>query len=380
MGLAQFGDQPGRCWVSLTTWWGQGAMVLGSALASVRGATRGDHAWVSTPAWARAALTHPCFTGLSRQHLAELTVELAEPWTAAYQAALQQRRGHPRRRAAGAGPHHRLGFCDRVLVTLVVLRFQLPHQALAVLYGVDRATVTRAVHQIRPLLARRGFAAPDAPGVRLHTLADVFAYAAAHRVQLRIDGTETQVRRPRANRAGRRAFVSGKKKQNTIKTTTISDGHGRTLWAGAVRPGRMHDQTAVNTEGIQDLLRRHPMVTATVDAGYRGLAKAFPDQVHARPPNQASMRQPSRSPATNSRASSSPRGGSVSSMPSPSPNSGGRCSAGSDAASTTRRPTWPSPGSSLTGPPAADGTVALSDHPVRLPPLRRPKTTDHGHG
>jgi hypothetical protein len=264
---------------------GEGAVVLGIALASVRGATRGDHAWVSTPAWARAALTHPCFTGLPRQHLAALTVELAEPWTAAHQAALQQRRGHPRRRAAGAGPHHRLGFCDRVLVTLVILRFQLPHQALAVLYGVDRATVTRAVHQIRPLLARRGFAAPDAPGVRLHTLADVFAYAAAHRVQLRIDGTETQVRRPRANRAGRRAFVSGKKKQNTIKTTTISDGHGRTLWAGAVRPGRMHDQTAVNTEGIQDLLRRHPMVTATVDAGYRGLAKAFPDQVHAPPPN-----------------------------------------------------------------------------------------------
>src|SRR4030095_7938063 len=102
----------------------------------------------------------------------------------------------------------------------------------------------------------------------------------AHGVQVRIDGTETQVRRPRANRAGRRAFVSGKKKQNTIKTTTIADGHGRTLWVGAVRPGRMHDQTAVNTEGIQDLLRRHPMVTATVDAGYPGRA-------HARPPTRS---------------------------------------------------------------------------------------------
>ena len=79
-------------------------MVLGIALASVRGATWSDHAWVSTPAWARAALTHPCLTGLPRQHLAELTVELAEPWTAAHQAALQQRRGHPRRRAAGTGP------------------------------------------------------------------------------------------------------------------------------------------------------------------------------------------------------------------------------------------------------------------------------------
>lgn len=147
----------------------------------------------------------------------------------------------------------------------------------------------------------------------------MFAYAAAHGIQLRIDATETQVRRPRANRVGRRAFVSGKQKQNTVKTTTISDGHTRALWAGAVRPGRMHDQTAAKTEGVQDLLRQHPMVTATVGAGYQGLAKAFPNQVHAPPPNPARTRQPSRSPSTRSLASSSPRGESVSSMPSPSP-------------------------------------------------------------
>jgi hypothetical protein len=82
---------------------------------------------------------------------------------------------------------------------------------------------------------------------------------------------------------GRRAFVSGKRKQNTIKTTTISDGLGRTLWAGAVRPGRMHDQTAVKTEGIEALLDQYPTVTARVDTGYRGLAKAFPDRVCAPP-------------------------------------------------------------------------------------------------
>jgi hypothetical protein len=117
-----------------------------------------------TPAWARAALSNRVCTGLSRQHLADLTVELADPWTAAHQSALRQRRGHPRRRAPGAGPHHRLGFADRVLVTLVILRFQLPYQALAVLYGVDRATVTRAVGEVRPLLAARGFAVPGQPG------------------------------------------------------------------------------------------------------------------------------------------------------------------------------------------------------------------------
>jgi hypothetical protein len=51
---------------------------------------------VFTPAWARTALTHRVFTGLSRRHLADLIDELADPWTAAHQGALRQRRGHPR--------------------------------------------------------------------------------------------------------------------------------------------------------------------------------------------------------------------------------------------------------------------------------------------
>jgi hypothetical protein len=46
---------------------------------------------------------------------------------------------------------------DRVIVTLVVLRFQLPHAALPELYRLDRSTVTRAVHEIRPLLVACGF-------------------------------------------------------------------------------------------------------------------------------------------------------------------------------------------------------------------------------
>ena len=236
-----------------------------------------------TPTWVRAALSHPCFTGIARQHLGALIAELADPWTAQHQAALARRRGHRRRRATGAGPHHRLALCDRVLVTLVHLRLQLPHQALAVLFGVDRCTVTRAIGEVRPLLARRGFAVPDQPGLRLRTLADVVAYANACGVELRLDGTETQVRRPRAHRPGRRAFVSGKRKQNTIKPTVCSDGTGRTLWAGAVRPGRMHDHTAVKTEGIWDLLQQHPRVKVRVDEGYRGLATAFPEQVTAPP-------------------------------------------------------------------------------------------------
>ena len=55
------------------------------------------------------------------------------------------------------------------------------------------------------------------------------------------------------------------------------------MWAGAFRPGRMHDQTALRTEGIADLFEQFPQVKAKVDAGYRGLAKQFPDQVQAPP-------------------------------------------------------------------------------------------------
>jgi RNA polymerase sigma factor (sigma-70 family) len=193
---------------------------------------------------------------------------------------------------------------------------------------------------------------PGLPGLRLRTLADVFAYAAAHGVELRIDATETQVRRPRANRPGRRAFVSGKRKQNTTKTATVSDGRGRTLWAGAVRPGRMHDQTAVKTDGIWDLFQQYPTVTAQVDTGYRGLAKALPIGCAPHRSHRPKTRPPSRWSPTRRQASTSRPGGSVSSTPSPSTSSGGPCNAISDAARPTPRPTWPSPAWSPTGQPA----------------------------
>ncbi|CAM5687279.1 transposase family protein [Streptomyces griseorubiginosus] len=234
-----------------------------------------------TKKWARAALTHPAFCGVSRAHLGDLIEELADLWLVRCESELRERRGAERQREAGAGPKHNLVFTDRLLVTLVHLRTGLPHAAL---YGIARSTISRAIGETRPLLAMRGFTVPDHhSGARLRTLADVFAYAEAAGIRLRIDGAETQVRHPKAGRPGRRAFISGKKKQNTIKTTTISDGQGRLLWSGADRPGRMHDQTAMRTEGIAEQFRLRPKVTAEVDEGYRGLANEFPDQISAPP-------------------------------------------------------------------------------------------------
>jgi hypothetical protein len=163
---------------------------------------------------------------------------------------------------------------DRLILTLAHLRLGMPHDALAVAFNVDRSTVTRAIGQVRPLLAGRGCALPC--GIWLRTLADVFAYAAAEGVTLRLDATEVRVRRPRDGRAGRKAFVSGKLKQNTIKATVISDEYGATLFAGGCRPGRMHDTTAARVEGIDAQLDAYPQAKVLVDAGYQGLAKEHP--------------------------------------------------------------------------------------------------------
>jgi hypothetical protein len=101
-----------------------------------------------------------------RVGLGKLVAELAEVRLAAEEGRLRERRGHDRLRAPGASPDHDLVFVDRVIVTLVVLRFQLPHAALAVFHGVDCSTITPAVREVRPLLVARGFAIWGHPDLR----------------------------------------------------------------------------------------------------------------------------------------------------------------------------------------------------------------------
>ncbi|MFF1347364.1 transposase family protein [Streptomyces sp. NPDC058322] len=100
-----------------------------------------------------------------------------------------------------------------------------------------------------------------------------------------MDGTETQVRRPRAGRPGRKRS-SPARRSRTPPRPPPSATAGRLLWSGAARPGRMHDQTAMRTESIAEQLCLHPQVKAKVDEGYRGLANDFPNQ------NQAPPRKP----------------------------------------------------------------------------------------
>ncbi len=126
----------------------------------------------------RATLSHPALTGMSRQHLGDLIVELAGPQEAQREQARHQRRGSERRRAAGAGPRPKLTNADRILATVLYLRKLCTQAVLGELFAVDRSRVTEAIREIRPLLEEHGPAITPATA-RFPAPADLIAFLAA---------------------------------------------------------------------------------------------------------------------------------------------------------------------------------------------------------
>ncbi|MDG9687853.1 transposase [Streptomyces sp. DH18] len=187
-------------------------------------------------------------------------------WHERHQAKLTSR---PRERAVGAGAKHRVVFVDRLLAMLVHLRHGVTHDVLACWFGVDRSTITRAIGEIRPLLAERG--CTISPGVRLRTLAEVIDHLGASGQTGIIDGTEIRVRRPAAGRKDRDTFISGKNKQNAVKTMVLTDQNGRVLFSSPARPGSCADITHARQSGLVKLLADGPVVEILADAGYQGL-------------------------------------------------------------------------------------------------------------
>ncbi|MFD9744078.1 transposase family protein [[Kitasatospora] papulosa] len=169
----------------------------------------------------------------------------------------------------GAGAKHRMVFIDRLLATLVHLRHGVTHHVLACWFGADRSTVTRAIGEVRPLLAERG--CTISPGVRLRTLAEFVDHLGQAGKTGIIDGTENQIRRPAIGRKDRDKFISGKNKQNAVKAMVFTDGDGRPLFCSPPRPGSCADITHARKLRLVKLLADGPPVEILADAGYQGL-------------------------------------------------------------------------------------------------------------
>ncbi|MFC8175997.1 transposase family protein [Streptomyces sp. NPDC057325] len=219
-------------------------------------------------------------TGLSADVIAELVAEVGPLWHERHQAKLTSR---PRERAVGAGAKHRLVFVDRLLAMLVHLRHGVTHDVLACWFAVDRSTITRAIGEIRPLLAERG--CTISPGVRLRTLAEVVDHLGASGQTGIIDGTEIGVRRPAGGRKDRDVFISGKNEQNAVKTMVLTDQNGRVLFSSPAGPGSCADITHARQLGLVKLLADGPVVEVLADAGHQGLGARTGRRV-ATPPHR----------------------------------------------------------------------------------------------
>ncbi|MFD7291568.1 ISAzo13 family transposase [Streptomyces sp. NPDC059863] len=122
-------------------------------------------------------LRNPELTGMPEKALDELVDRLAMKLDELREHGRLQQRGGERVRARGAGAKDRLTTVDRVLATVLYLRKLGTRDLLAQLFGVNGSTLTRAVHQVRPLLAEHGYTIPPSTA-RFRTPADVTAFLA----------------------------------------------------------------------------------------------------------------------------------------------------------------------------------------------------------
>lgn len=224
-----------------------------------------DHGRVVGISTRAVIISNRRITGLTAGVIAELVEEIGPLWHERHQARLVAR---PRQRAVGAGAKYRLVFVDR-LATLIHLRHGVTHDVLACWFGADRSTITRAIGEVRPLLAEWGCTV--SPDVRLRSLAEVVDHLGASGTTGIVDGTEIRVRRPAAGRKDRDKFISGKNKQNAVKSMVVTDGQGRVLWCSPARPASCADITHARQLGLVKLLADGPAVEILADAGYQGL-------------------------------------------------------------------------------------------------------------
>ncbi|MFJ2093060.1 ISAzo13 family transposase [Streptomyces sp. NPDC087901] len=125
-------------------------------------------------------LRNPELTGMTEPALDGLVEQLSQRLDELREHGRSQQRGGDRIRARGAGAKDRLTTADRVLATVLYLRKLGTRDLIGQLFGLNGSTITRAVHQVQPLLAENGHTIPPSTA-RFRTPADVTAFISSSR-------------------------------------------------------------------------------------------------------------------------------------------------------------------------------------------------------
>lgn len=146
---------------------------------------------------------------------------------------------------------------DHLLVMLILYRCHITQDFAGLLYGVDKATICRALGRIEPLVKH-------VLGVKR-----AIRVTSAEAQALLIDATEQPVERPQRKQ---KCWYSGKKKRHSIKNEIITSQAGRIVCVSPSSPGTVHDIT---------IRRRGPPLPEGSrgygDSGYQGYQEDHPD-------------------------------------------------------------------------------------------------------
>lgn len=212
-------------------------------------------------------------TGLSIREFEELY----RRFLAAWREAERERQSRPdRQRAIGAGRRYKLDLATYLLMTMMWVRLYLTTEALAVLFGVDKATVSRNGRRILAVLRRVSEGEIEWPDPPVHGEGKSLAEALADDSDLLaiLDGTEQPMRRPRDPQR-QRTFYSGKKKRHTIKNGIVVNEQGLIRAVTLSTPGSMHDLSHFRASGVLERIPRKVGVVG--DAGFDGLHHDLPE-------------------------------------------------------------------------------------------------------
>lgn len=161
------------------------------------------------------------------------------------------------------------GLEDHLLVLLILYRCHITQDFLALLYGVDKATICRSLRRIEPLAHR-------VLGVKR-----AIKVSQEEAQALLMDATEQTIERPER---GQKRYYSGKKKRHCIKNEVITTQGGRIVAVSKSVPATVHDLT---------LRRQGPPfpknARAYADSGYQGYQNDHP---HLDIPYKASKKHP----------------------------------------------------------------------------------------
>lgn len=154
-------------------------------------------------------------------------------------------------------PHGVGGLADHLLVLLILYRCHVTQDFLGCLYGVDKASICRALKRIEPLAQRL-------LGVkRTIRISEQEAQA------LLLDCTEQAIERPSRRQ---KRWYSGKKKRHTIKIEMMMAENGKIVAVSRPSPGSRHD-LAIRRGGAAIPSNAH----IYADSGYQGLQTDHPN-------------------------------------------------------------------------------------------------------